>query len=410
VTIPGADPAALRHLLDSSAVLGLLDLFSGGGLSTFGIVALGLNPYVNATIVMQLMTVVSERVKELSREGEAGRRRINRWTRYLTVAFGAGQAYGLTVLFQSSNPSILPATLDWFTRLLIIVVLTAGSVILMWFGELITEQGIGNGVSMLILAGIVARAPQTIGATVEAAAGSGGLLDLLPPALFAVITVLATALVIEFQQAFRKVPIQSAQRSADRSRTTVRRASFLPIRINSAGVIPIIFALSVMSAPTILGSYFTAAPADSWWHQAATWLSGNFAPDGPNLVMDVVYNGIYFGLIVGFTFFYTAITFDVDEVADQLRRHATFVPGIRPGPPTAAYLGEALSRVTLVGGLFLGFITVLLPLVAGHLTHVPSTQLYLGGTTILIVVGVALDTARQLETQLVMRRYRGFIR
>ena len=408
VSIPGASPAALQSLFGKTALLGLLDLFSGGGLSTFSIVAMGLNPYINATIIMQLMTVVSERIKEISKEGELGRRRITRWSRYLTVALAALQAYGLTVLFQHTNPAILPATMDWFQRITIILTLTGGTVMLMWFGELITEHGIGNGISLIIFAGIIGRAPRTIVNTIT---GHGnGLQDYLPFILFAAVALVVTAGIIEVQQAIRKIPIQSAQRVAGGSRTVAARASFLPLRVNTAGVIPIIFAISIMFFPTIVANYFSAAPPATWYYKAAQWINTYFQPAGPNPIADVVYNAIYFLLVFGFTYFYTSITFDVNDVADNLKRYSSFIPGIRPGRPTADYLAAVMNRITFAGGIFLGAITVVLPILTSRITGINQQQMYLGGTAILIVVGVALDTMKQLETQLIMRQYRGFIR
>ncbi len=408
VAIPGASHAALSQLFNSQPLLGLLDLFSGGGLSTFSLVAMGMNPFINATIIMQLMTVISERIKEISKEGEEGRRRIQRWSRYLTVALGAGQAYGFTVLFQNTSPSILGA-LDWFQRLQIILVLTAGTVMLMWFGELITEYGIGNGVSLIIFAGIIGRGPAGVVSVFSAHSTGGGLADYVPFIIFGVIALGVTAVVIYVQQAVRKIPIQSAQRVAG-GREVGRRASFLPLRVNHAGVIPIIFAISVMFLPTIIANYFTGAPPDTWYYKSAAWIRGNFAPDTSNLPMAITYNGLYFLLTFGFTYFYTAITFDVHDVAENLKRYASFIPGIRPGRPTADYLQAVMNRVTFVGALFLGFITVVLPIGTAKISGIPHNQMYLGGTAILIVVGVALDTMKQLQTQLVMRQYRGFIR
>src|SRR6476646_1319951 len=249
IALPQAKASALAVLFNQQALLGLLDLFSGGGLSRFSVVAMGMNPYINATIIMQLMTVISERIKEISKEGEAGRRRITRWSRYLTVALGAGQAYGFTVLFQSTTPAIL-GPLDWFQRLQIVLVLTAGTVMLMWFGELITEYGIGNGVSLLIFAGIIGRGPQGVSAVFAAHSTGGGLADYVPFIIFGAIALIMTAVIIEVQQAVRKIPIQSAQRTVGLKQVQ-SRASFLPLRVNHAGVIPIIFAISVMSLSTI---------------------------------------------------------------------------------------------------------------------------------------------------------------
>src|SRR5216684_169459 len=398
----------LRKLFNSQALLGLLNLFSGGGLSRFSVVAMGLNPFINATIIMQLMTVISERIKEISKDGEAGRRRIQRWSRYLTVALGAGQAYGFTVLFQNTNPAILPP-LDWFQRLEIVLVLTGGTVMLMWFGELITEYGIGNGVSLIIFAGIIGRGPQGIAAVFAAHSTGGGLADYIPFIIFGGIALIVTAVVIEVQQAVRKIPIQSAQRTVGLKQVQ-SRASFLPIRVNHAGVIPIIFAISVMFLPTIVANYFVGAPPNTWYYKAATWVNGNFSPTTSNLPMAITYNALYFLFTFGFTYFYTAITFETNDVADNLKRYASFIPGIRPGLPTGAYLMGVMNRITFAGASFLGFITVILPIAAGKISGISPQQMYLGGTAILIVVGVALDTMRQLQTQLVMRQYRGFIR
>jgi preprotein translocase subunit SecY len=414
ISIPGTNTAALQALFNQTALLGLLDLFSGGGLSTFSVVAMGVNPYINASIIMQLMTVISERIKEISREGEQGRRRITRWTRYLTVALAIAQAYGLTVFFQhtggANQASILPAELDWFQRLSIILTLTSGTVMLMWLGELITEHGIGNGISLVIFAGIIGRGPRTAVQTVQAHSGGGGLADYLPFIAFALLAVAVTAFIIEVQQAVRKIPIQSAQRVGGGARTVQARQSFLPLRVNTAGVIPIIFAISVMFFPTIIANYFSAAPSSTWYYKVAQWIQANFQPAGPNVLMDVAYNAIYFLLVFAFTYFYTFVQFEPTDVADNLKRYSSFIPGIRPGRPTAEYLGAVMNRITFAGAIFLGLITVVLPIASSRITSIPQSQLYLGGTAILIVVGVALDTMKQLETQLIMRQYRGFIR
>src|SRR3977135_3934502 len=408
VAVPGASQAALAQLFNSQALLGLLDLFSGGGLSRFSVVAMGMNPYINATIIMQLMTVISERIKEISKEGEAGRRRIRRWSRSLPVALGAGQAYGFTVLFQNTNPAIL-GPLDWFQRLQIVLVLTAGTIRLMWVGRLITEDGIGNGVSLIIFAGIIGRGPQGVAAVFSAHGTGGGLADYVPFIIFGLIALVMTAVIIEVQQAVRKIPIQSAQRTVGLKQVQ-SRASFLPLRVNHAGVIPIIFAISVMFLPTIVANYFTGAPPDTWNYTAAALGRGNSRSSRADLPMAITYNALYFAFTFGFTSFYTAITFDVNEVADNLKRYSSFIPGIRAGRPTADYLASVMNRVTFAGATFLGFITVVLPIATAKISGIPHQQMYLGGTAILIVVGVALDTMKQLQTQLVMRQYRGFIK
>jgi preprotein translocase subunit SecY len=408
VSIPGANQGALNQLFAGQPLIGLLNLFSGGGLASFSIVALGVNPYINASIIMQLMTVVSTRIKEISKEGEQGRRRITRWTRYLTVALAFGQGYGITVLFQNTSPAILPADMQWFQRISIMIVMTGGTIMAMWLGELISEHGIGNGISLIIFAGILARAPSTVQGLIQGT-GNGGLVGYLPVLAMAVVAVAAVASVIEVQQATRKIPIQSAQRLSG-GRTVQGRQSNLPLKVNTAGVIPIIFAISVLEFPTIIASYLQGAAHSTWYYQAAQWITQNFQPTGANTPVVVGYNVLEFLLVFGFTYFYTAVTYDVNDVADNLRRLSSFVPGIRPGPPTAEYLGRVLNRITFAGGLFLGVITVLLPVITAKVTSIPESSTTLGGTAILIVVGVALDTMRQLETQLVMRQYRGFIR
>ena len=404
VSIPGASAAALQSLFGKTALLGLLDLFSGGGLSTFSIVAMGLNPYINATIIMQLMTVVSVRLKELSKEGEQGRKKITRYTRWLTVALGALQAYGLTVLFSSQQVQVLnnpsPGTI-----ISIIITLTAGTVMLMWLGELITEYGVGNGVSLVIFAGIIGRLPGSLYSY-----GSTSSSHVFQLVGMAVIAVLVTMFIIFVQQAQRQVPVQSAQRVINpRAGTAIpSRRNFLPLRVNAAGVIPIIFAISIMAFPTIFSNFFQTASGAVG--SAANWIRLNWQPNGPSLFTNLLYNGIYFVLILGFTYFYTAVVFDPNDVADNLKKSSTFIPGIRPGRSTAEYLSRVMNRITFAGAMFLAVITVALPLITSVLTGVSTTSLYLGGTAVLIVVGVALDTMKQIETQLLMRQYRGFIK
>src|SRR5438445_62986 len=401
IAVPGANKQQLDLLFHNNAFLGLLDLFSGGGLSRFSIIAMGVNPYINASIIMQLMTVVSTRIKELQREGELGRRKITRWTRWLTVGLGLLQAWGLTLLF--SRQGVLGSSIGWFTTLTIMVTLTAGTVVLMWFGELITEYGIGNGISLVIFAGIVGRIPNNIYSLLT----GGGTNNLAPLLLFAVLAIVVTAFIIEVQQAQRKIPIQSAQRVVGR-KVYQGRSSHLPLRVNQAGVIPIIFAISIMFFPVIIGNFLATAPGI--WGEISRALRTYWVPAGPNIPTDILYNFVYFILIFGFTYFYTAVTFDPVDTADYLKKHAAFIPGIRPGVATAQYLDRTMTRITFAGALFLGGVTVLIPLLATALTRIPTQNMYLGGTAILIVVGVALDTMKQIETQLIMRQYKGFIK
>jgi preprotein translocase subunit SecY len=409
IAIPGTNPAALNDLFNSNTLLGLLNLFSGGGLQRFTIVALGLNPYINATIIMQLMTVVSVRLKELSKEGDVGRKKITRYTRWLTVPLAMLQAYGYLALF--TNPQVTSAgaiiqSPSAATEISIILTLTAGTIIAMWLGELITEYGVGNGVSLIIFVGIIGRLP----AAIVGYGGTGGTAHIIQIGVMTIIAVAVTAGVIEVQQAQRKVPVQSAQRvlNVRTGMAAQGRRNFLPLRVNAAGVIPIIFAISIMTFPTIFANLFESSTG--WTETVAQWITTNWQATGGFIPLNFLYNGIYFLLVMGFTYFYTAIVFDPVDVADNLKKQSTFIPGIRPGRSTAEYLGKVMGRITLAGALFLAMITVVLPLLTAVLTGVPSTSLYLGGTAILIVVGVALDTMKQIETQLLMRQYKGFIK
>ena len=409
ISIPGANSAALDYLFSNNTLLSLLNLFSGGGLSRLTIVAEGLNPYINATIIMQLMTVVSTRLKELSKEGEQGRKRITRYTRWLTVPLAMLQGYGYMALF--TNPNVTPAGAiisnpTPATEISIIIVLTAGTIVAMWLGELITEYGVGNGVSLIIFVGIIGRLPGTL----ISYGGSGGTAHVVQLVVMTAIAIAVTAGIIEVQQAQRKIPVQSAQRVLN-PRTGMAsqgRRNFLPLRVNAAGVIPIIFAISIMTFPTIFANLF--ANSTGWTLSVSTWIQQNWQPTGPFIPINFIYNGIYFLLVLGFTYFYTAVVFDPVDVADNLKKSSTFIPGIRPGRSTAEYLGRVMGRITLAGALFLAFITVILPLVTAAITQVSPTSLYLGGTAILIVVGVALDTMKQIETQLLMRQYKGFLK
>ncbi|MGH7687743.1 MAG: preprotein translocase subunit SecY [Candidatus Dormibacteria bacterium] len=409
ISIPGANSAALNDLFNSNTLLSLLNLFSGGGLSRLTIVAEGLNPYINATIIMQLMTVVSTRLKELSKEGEQGRKKITRYTRWLTVPLAALQGYGFMALF--TNPQLTPhgAILNNpspATEISVILVLTAGTVIAMWLGELITEYGVGNGVSLIIFVGIIGRLPGSL----ISYGSTGGSSHVVQLVVMTIIAVLVTAAIIEVQQAQRKIPVQSAQRVLNprTGMAAAGRRNFLPLRVNAAGVIPIIFAISIMTFPTIFANLF--ANAGGFLQSASTWIQQNWQPTGPSIPINILYNGIYFMLVLGFTYFYTAVVFDPVDVSDNLKKQSTFIPGIRPGRSTAEYLGRVMGRITLAGALFLALITVVLPLATAAITQVNPTSLYLGGTAILIVVGVALDTMKQIETQLLMRQYKGFIK
>jgi preprotein translocase subunit SecY len=393
VPVPGVDREQLAQFFAGNALIGVLDLISGGGLSSFSIVALGVNPYINASIIMQLMTGVVPSLQSLSREGEYGRNKINQYTRYLSVPMAVLQAYGFLALLNSQGILSSGFDLGNFATLTQIATLTAGSIALMWLGELITERGIGNGISFIIFAGIVSRAPGAI----------AGFLQTPNPALvigFAILAIASVAVIVYIQEGQRRIPIQYASRVRGR-RMYQGGQTFLPLRVNQAGVIPIIFAISILLFPVQIASYFTNAEIDI----VANIAQGIVTLFNPQSILYVV---IYFLLVVGFTYFYTAFTFKPDETAEQLRKNGGFIPGIRPGRPTADYLARVVTRITVAGALFLGIVATA-PSILGLL--VPSlTSIALGGTGLLIVVSVVVETMKQIEAQLLMRNYEGFIR
>ena len=393
VPVPGVDREQLESFFAGNAIFGVLDLLSGGGLSNFSIVALGVNPYINASIIMQLMTGVIPSLQALSREGEYGRNKINQYTRYLSVPMALLQAYGFLALLNSQGVLSSGFDLANGATLTQIATLTAGSVALMWLGELITEKGIGNGISFIIFAGIVSQAPAAV----------TGFLQTPNFALvvgFAIIAIVSIAVIIYIQEGQRRIPIQYASRVRGR-RMYQGGQTFLPLRVNQAGVIPIIFAISILLFPQQIASYFTSAEVD-FVASAAQAIVTFFNPQSPIYVL------LYFLLTVGFTYFYTAFTFKPDETSEQLRKNGGFIPGIRPGRPTADYLARIVTRITIAGALFLGIVATA-PTVVG--LAVPSlTNIALGGTGLLIVVSVVVETMKQIEAQLLMRNYEGFIR
>ncbi len=393
VPVPGVNQAQLAQYLQSNALFGVLDLLSGGGLSSFSVVALGVNPYINASIIMQLMTGVVPSLQALQREGEYGRNKINQYTRYLAVPMALLQSYGFLALLNSQG--ILSSGFDLSNGATItqIVTLMAGSMTLMWLGELITEKGIGNGISFIIFAGIVSRAPNAI----------GGFLSTpnLPLIIgFGLIAIISVAVIIYIQEGQRRIPIQYASRVRGR-RMYQGGQTFLPLRVNQAGVIPIIFAISILLFPQQIASYFTGSEV-GWVKSIATGIVGFFNP------RTIPYVALYFALTVGFTYFYTAFTFKPDDTAEQLRKNGGFIPGIRPGRPTADYLARVVTRITIAGALFLGIVATL-PTLLG-LVFPSLSGIALGGTGLLIVVSVIVETMKQLEAQLLMRNYEGFIR
>jgi preprotein translocase subunit SecY len=394
VPVPNVDQAQLTNLFQSNQLLGLLDLFSGGGLATASIIGMGVNPYINASIIMQLMQGVIPSLGELAREGEYGRNKINQYTRLLTLPLAFAQGYGFTVLLSANN--VIPASpLFSFQTLSLLLSFTAGTILLMWIGELISEKGLGNGISFIIFAGIVGRIPHQAQPVVT---GPDGLVRIIP---FIIIAILVIAGVVWVNEGQRRIPVQYASRVRGR-RMYQGQTQYLPLKVTMAGVIPIIFAISILLFPSQIAAYFTASSID-WVRSLANFISVNLTPQ--NLF---VYGGLYFVLVVFFTYFYTAFQFKPNETADFLRKNGGFIPGIRPGRPTEDFLSRVTNRITLGGAVFLGALAVLPLLISAA---IPGTStLQLGGTSILVIVSVVVATMKQLEAQMMMRHYEGFIR
>ncbi len=401
VPVPGVDDARLAELIQQQQFLQLLDLFSGGGLASFSIVAMGVNPYINASIIMQLMTGVVPRLQALSREGEYGRTRINQYTRYLTVPLALLQAYGYLAILQAANALTGEFDILSITTIGQMITLAAGTVLAMWIGELITERGIGNGISFIIFAGIVSGVPQGIATYLSSPDIAGGV-------AFVILAIVVVAVIVYIQEGQRRIPIQYASRVRGR-RMYQGGATFLPLRVNQAGVIPIIFAVSILLFPTQIASYFASPPgADpgsiTIANQVADFIVGFLSPQGIPYIVG------YFLLTMGFTYFYTAFTFKPDETADQLRKNGGFIPGIRPGAPTRDYLAKVVFRLSLAGAIFLALIAVSPIILSAIFQGGVVGGFALGGTALLIVVSVVVETMKQIEAQLMMRNYEGFIR
>ncbi len=381
---PGVDSGTIKNYFDSrgGTILGLLNLFSGGALSQFAIFALGIMPYVTASIILQLLTVVMPRLEQLQKEGESGSAKINQYTRYLTVVLAIAQSTGYAILFQRQH--VLQANVG--RMLLIILTLTAGTTLLMWLGELITKRGVGNGISLLIFASILARMPVGIQSLVN-----GGATEKL---FFPILALAIIAAIVFIQEGQRRIPIQYAKRMVGRRQTT-GGATYMPLRVNMAGVIPVIFAAAIMAFPPTVGTYFP---------QTQGFVQDHFQPDNiPYLLIQGL-------LIIIFTYFYTAVQFNPVDQADNLRKQGGYIPGIRPGPPTAAYLDRVLARLTLPGALYLAVVATLPSIFIYFFGFSQALRSALGGTSLLIVVGVALDTMRQMESQMMMRSYEGFLK
>jgi preprotein translocase subunit SecY len=381
---PGVDPAKIQDAFkgQGNTVIGIVNLFSGGALSKFSLFALGIMPYITASIIMQLMTAAVPKLEQLQKEGESGTAKITQYTRYFTVALSAIQAVGWTYLFKRQGD--LPGNVGRY--LLIILTLTAGSVLLMWMGELITKRGVGNGISLLVFASIIDGLYGGLSVWIN-----GGSTE----RLFFPILVLGVIVAVVFvQEGQRKIPIQYAKRVVGR-RMTAGGSTYMPLRVNMAGVIPVIFAAALMSFPPTIALFFPGT---------SNFINKNFQS------MSTSYLALEALLIIGFTFFYTAVQFNPVDQADNLRKNGGYVPGIRPGPPTAQYFDRVLTRLTFPGSLFLAAIAVFPSLVIKYFHFSQASHRALGGTSILIVVGVALDTMRQMESQMMARSYEGFLK
>jgi len=384
IPAPGVDSDQIKQYFNSQGgtVLGLLNVFSGGALSQFSLFALGIMPYVTASIILQLLTVVIPKLEQLQKEGESGYAKINQYTRYLTVVLAFAQATGYAYLFQRQGALNSNAG----RTVLIVITLTAGTTLLMWMGEMITKRGIGNGISLLIFASILVSAPAGVTAWYN-----GGPMEKL---FFPLIAIGIVVAVVFIQEGQRRIPIQYAKRMVGR-RMTTGDSTYMPLRVNMAGVIPIIFAAAVMAFPPTIGQYFPATQG---------FVNRHFQPSSLTYLLLEAF------LIIIFTYFYTAVQFNPVDQADNLRKQGGYIPGIRPGPPTAQYLDRVLTRLTLPGSIYLALVAVLPSLFIRYGGFSQATSRALGGTSVLIVVGVALDTMRQMESQMMMRSYEGFLK
>lgn len=401
IPVPGVDREGIRSYIETNQLLGMLNLFSGGGLNNFSIVALGVYPYITATIIMQLMTPIIPRLNELSMEGQQGRNQIDRYTHYITIPLALLQGYGQMLLFSSDQSGNLIQDFGLFDAdtflptIAILLTLTAGTMLLVWMGELITENGIGNGISIIIFGGIVASLP---GAVWNLVSGGTATQNVFGTILFALIGLLTIVGIVLINEGQRRIPVHYAKRIRS-GRQYGGNTTNIPLKVNSAGMIPLIFAVSIMVFPGMIANFLSGS-GTSWVRNVAEdlsrWLSPNTVP----------YNIVYFFMVIGFTFFYTMVVFQQQRIPESLQRQGAFVPGVRPGRQTAEYLQKVLSRITIVGALFLGVVAIL-PFIASRITGVEN--LLLSATSLLIVVGVAIDTMRQLESQLMMRNYEGFI-
>jgi preprotein translocase subunit SecY len=392
VPLPGISREALATGLQTgqNAITGLFGVFTGGAFNNLSVFSLGIMPYITAAIVMQLMTVAIPRLQELAKEGETGQQKITQYTRYFTLALALIQSIAMVLYFRSAQAGGVLAGASPIDIFLVIITLTTGVMLTMWLGELISQHGLGNGISLIITVSILSQAPNGIRSLFE----DGNVLTMVILGLLFILIVAAIVFVNEGQ---RRIPITYAKRQVGR-RLSQGGTTYLPLKVNMAGVIPIIFASSLLIFPVVLGQMFAGGDQDSILGRLALFFSPGNAP----------YLILYAVLIMMFTYFYTAVQFNPIEHADNLKKSGGYVPGIRPGQPTAVYLNNVLTRITLFGAIFLAAVAVVPYLITGVM-NLPQS-IYLGGTSMLIVVGVSLDTVRQLESQLMMRNYEGFLR
>jgi preprotein translocase subunit SecY len=399
IPLPGVDADALSTLFEQNALLGMLDMFSGGAMKNFSVAAMGVYPYITASIIMTLMTPVIPRLQAIASEGEAGRNRINRITHWLTIPIAGFAGYGQIQLLMRADPPVLESTAV-LPMVAMVASLIAGTIFLVWLGELITEYGIGNGISIIIFGGIVAGYWGMVGSGMLAGqqGQAGGLVAYILIALATVV------LIVMFTEAHRRIPVQYA-RTVYRGNRMYKQAgsTHIPLRVNTAGMIPLIFAMSLVMFPGVIASYFAGPEADP---NFANTIVDLFTPDAA-MPVGLFYWGIYFVLVIAFAFFYTMVIFQQQDLAGTLQRQGGFVPGIRPGKFTSDYFNHVISRITWAGALFLAFVAII-PFLAREITDVQMIQLSSMG--LLIVVGVVLDTMKQMEAQLTMRRYEGFIK
>lgn len=390
IPVAGVNVSSLKSLFAENQFLGLLDIFSGGTLANFSVMALGLNPYINASIILQLGTMVIPKLEALSKEGEQGRRKINQYTRALTVPLAAIQAVGMFALLRSQGIVSFGTPIQ---ILAFIATMTAGTMLLVWLGELITEKGVGNGISLLIFAGIVGRLPILIGQT-GSTISAENISSILT---FVIMGLVVVASIVVVNEATRQITVYYARRVRG-NKMYGEQSTHLPLRLNQAGVIPIIFAVSLILVPSLIANYLGASKNLALSNIAST-ITVWFDPNG------FFYNLSYFLLVVLFTYFYTAVVFNPKKIAEEIQKYGGFIPGVRPGSSTSHYLNYILTRITSVGAVFLGIIAIL-PGITASFTNV--SNLILGGTGILIVVSVVLETIKAIEAQLVMRNYEGF--